>query len=90
MYMANTSKLAWDDNPPATWMEQNNIDICMVILLSRLRILPTKSHNYIEPRALIILKVVTALTAFPENIHVPDTVLSILHVLTHLILTTIP
>lgn len=62
----------------------------MLILFSRLRIPHTKSHNYIEPRALIILKVVAALTALTENIHVPDTVLSILHVLTHLILTTIP
>lgn len=33
-----------------------------------------KSHDYIEPRALLILKVVAAVT---ENIHVPDTVWSI-------------
>lgn len=29
MYMAKTFELAWDDNPPATWMDQNNIDICI-------------------------------------------------------------
>lgn len=29
MHMAETSELAWDDNPPATWMDQNNIDICI-------------------------------------------------------------
>lgn len=46
----------------------------MLILFSRLRIPHTKSHIYIEPRALIILKVAAAVT---ENIHVPDTVLSI-------------